>query len=329
MFVITFESCKKIPQKLNTMQTILGAGGSISNEIAKSLKYFTDDIRLVSRNPKKVNETDQLFSADLTDRDQVFKAVEGSEIVYLTIGFEYSTKVWQKQWPPLMQNVIDACISNKAKLVFFDNVYSIGSEFVKHITEESPIYPTSKKGEVRAQVDLMLLDQMKAGKIRAIIARAPDFYGVDINNSVLMSLIYKNLAAGKKAQWMFNAKTKHSYIYTPDAGAATALLGNTPDAYNQIWNLPTDRKSLTGEQWVSLFAKEMDKKNNFKLISGGMVRILGIFIPFLKELFEMRYQFDRDYFFDSIKFEKYFKYQPTKYEAGVKEIVQQLAAKKP
>jgi len=310
------------------MQTILGAGGSISIELAKSLKYFTDDIRLVGRKPKKVNETDQLFPADLTVAEQVYKAVAGSEIVYLTVGLEYSTKVWQKQWPPLMQNVIDACIAHNAKLVFFDNVYSIGGDFVRHITEETPIYPTSKKGEVRAQVDLLLLDKMKAGKIKAIIARAPDFYGVDIDKSILMSLIYKNLASGKKAQWMFNAKVKHSYIYTRDAGAATALLGNTPDAYNQIWNLPTDRRSLNAEQWIDLFSKEMGKRNDYKLISGWMVRLLGIFIPFLKELFEMRYQFDRDYFFDSIKFEKYFKYQPTKYEAGVKEIVQKLATKK-
>jgi len=127
---------------------------------------------------------------------------------------------------------------------------------------------------------------------------------------------------------MFNAKVKHSYIYTRDAGAATALLGNTPDAYNQIWNLPTDRRSMNAEQWIGLFAKEMGKRNDYKLISGWMVRLLGVFIPFLKELFEMRYQFDRDYFFDSIKFEKYFKYQPTKYETGVKEIVQKLATKK-
>ena len=56
-----------------------------------------------------------------------------------------------------------------------------------------------------------------------------------------------------------------------------------------------------------------------------MVRILGFFVPFMKELFEMRYQFDRDYFFDSIKFEKYFKYQPTKYQDGVNEILKQLS----
>ena len=307
------------------MQTILGAGGSISNELAKSLKFFTDDIRLVSRHPIKVNDSDHLFPADLSNREQLFNAVKGSEIVYLTIGFEYNTKLWQQLWPPLMQNVIDACIENNAKLVFFDNVYSVGGDYVKHITEESPISPTSRKGEIRAQVDLMLLDTMRAGKIKAIIARSADFYGVDVDKSVLMSLIYKNMASGKKAQWMFNAKVKHSYTYTPDAGKATALLGNTPDAFNQIWNLPTDRNSLTGEQWVALFAKEMGKNNSYQLIPGWMVRILGFFVPFMKELFEMRYQFDRDYFFDSIKFEKYFKYQPTKYQDGVNEILKQLS----
>jgi len=309
------------------MQTILGSGGSVGVELAKSLKYFTDDIRLVSRHPKRVNETDQLFPADLTDRDEVFKAVSGSEIVYLTIGFDYSTKVWRELWPPLIQNVIDACIASKAKLVFFDNVYAIGGDFVSHITEESPISPTSRKGEIRAQVNLVLLESMNTGKIKAIIARAPDFYGGNIDKSMLMTVIYKNLTSGKKAQWLFNAKVKHSYIYAPDAGKATALLGNTPAAYNQIWNLPTDRKSMTAEQWITLFAKEMGKSDHFQLIPAWMVRILGIFVPFMNELYEMRYQFDREYFFDSTKFENYFKYKPTLYSDGVKEIVSQLVEK--
>ena len=150
------------------MQTILGAGGSVSIELAKSLKYFTDEIRLVGRNPRKVNETDQLYAADLTNRQEVFKAIEGSEIVYLTVGLDYSTKIWQQLWPPLMQNVIDACIESNAKLVFFDNVYAIGGDFVGHIKEDSPISPTSKKGEIRAQIDLMLIEYMNTGKVSSL-----------------------------------------------------------------------------------------------------------------------------------------------------------------
>lgn len=92
------------------MQTILGSGGAIGTDLAKSLKAYTSDIRLVSRNPKKINETDQLFSADLTDRAQVNKAIEGSEVCYVTVGFEYTVKTWQQLWPPLIRNVEEACI---------------------------------------------------------------------------------------------------------------------------------------------------------------------------------------------------------------------------
>lgn len=46
------------------MQTILGSGGAIGTELAKHLTNYTGQIRLVSRNPKKVNLTDELFSCN-------------------------------------------------------------------------------------------------------------------------------------------------------------------------------------------------------------------------------------------------------------------------
>ena len=49
------------------MQTILGAGGAIGPLLAKELRQYTDQVRLVGRNPKKIHEEDKLFSADLTD----------------------------------------------------------------------------------------------------------------------------------------------------------------------------------------------------------------------------------------------------------------------
>jgi nucleoside-diphosphate-sugar epimerase len=272
-----------------------------------------------------VNETDSLFPADLTNRDNVFKAIEGSEIVYVIIGFEYKLKVWQSIWPPFIKNVIDACIENKSKLVFFDNVYAIGGDNVKHITENSPFSPTSKKGKVREQVDKMIPEAMEQGKIEAIIARASDFYGLVKDRSILMEVVYRNLSQNKKAQWMFDAKKKHSFTYIPDAARATAILGNTPAAFNQIWNLPTDPDSLTGEEWINLFAKEMGKDNKYTLLPAWGVKMLGLFIPIMKEMYEMRYQADRDFFFDSSKFEKYFNFKPTTYQQGVREIISQVA----
>ena len=104
------------------MQVILGAGGAIGNELAKELKNYTKYVRLVSRNPKSVNQDDELFSCDLTQKAEVEKAVKGANVAYLTIGLPYKIKVWQEQWPAIMQNVISVCKKHKTRLVFFDNI---------------------------------------------------------------------------------------------------------------------------------------------------------------------------------------------------------------
>ncbi|HPG33368.1 MAG TPA: NAD(P)H-binding protein, partial [Lentimicrobium sp.] len=97
------------------MQTILGANGVIGKELAAGLTAYTNEIRLVSRNPKAVNKGDQLMAADLTLPLQVDKAVEGSDIVYLTVGLAYNFKIWRQQWPLIMHNVIESCKKYGAK----------------------------------------------------------------------------------------------------------------------------------------------------------------------------------------------------------------------
>ncbi|AXE20473.1 NAD-dependent dehydratase [Runella rosea] len=305
------------------MQTILGAGGAIGSELAKALgQQYTQKIRLVSRNPKKVNPTDELFAADLSNPADVDAAVAGSEVVYVTIGFEYKLSVWREKWPAFMRSVIDACAKHKAKLVFFDNVYMYDSAEIPHMTEESKMNPPSEKGKVRKQVIDMIFEAIKAKKINALIARSADFYGPGIGTSMLQETVSKNLQKDKAAQWIGGMDFKHSATYTPDAARATALLGNTPDAYDQVWHLPTYPDAPTGREWTELFAKEMNKKAKVSAIPKFMLKILGWFIPILGEVYEMTYQFEQPYFFDSAKFMKRFPdFKTTSYAEGIKEIV--------
>jgi nucleoside-diphosphate-sugar epimerase len=299
------------------MQTILGSSGIIGTEVTKALhKSFTKEIRLVSRNPKRVNPTDQLFKADLVAHDQVMQAVKGSEIVYLTVGIQYSSKTWAEQWPVIMQNVIDACKEHKAKLVFFDNVYSYG-KVDGWMTEETPYNPCSKKGMIRLKIVNMLLEEVKKGNLQALIARAADFYGPDTPLSFVNIMVFQNYARGKKAQWMVDVNKKHSFTYTPDAGEATAILGNTPSAYNQVWHLPTDKHVLTGKAFIELTAKAFEVKPEYMVLKKWMVQMAGLFNSNIKESVEMAYQNELDYEFDSSKFEKAFGYTPTFYEDGI------------
>lgn len=299
-------------------KTILGAGGVTANNLTTELLKRGDNLRLVSRSAKPFQGITDLVAADLLNAQAVSDAVKGSDIVYLTAGLAYKTKVWQQDWPVLMQNTIDACKRHDAKLIFFDNVYGYGK--VEDImTESTPYNPCSKKGEVRAKIATQLMDETKKGNLNALIARAADFYGPATPLSMLTAMVFENLAKGKTAQYLIRDDVKHSFTYTPDLGKALADLSSDTKAWNQIWHLPTSNPAPTGRELIEMAAAEYGIKPKTMILGKTMNRILGIFIPVLREMQEMLYQYEVNYHFDSTKFEKEFGWKPTPYTEGIKQ----------
>lgn len=299
------------------MLTILGANGVIGNELSKLLPQYTDKVRQVSRNPKKVNATDETFTADLLDAKAVSEAVKGSEVAYLVAGLKYDSKVWAEQWPKVMRNTIDSCKRHGTKLVFFDNVYAYG-KVAGVMTEDTPYNPCSKKGEVRAAIATTLMDEVKRGELQAMIVRSADFYGPSALLSLTRSTVFERLRAGKTPQWIGNEKAVHTFTYTLDAGRSMALLGNTPSAYGQIWHALTSKEAMSGEHFVRMACDLAGKPFKIQVAPRWMLGIMGLFVPVLRENMEMMYQFEHDYRFDSSKLERAFALQATDYSSGIK-----------
>lgn len=304
------------------MQTILGAGGAIGRELAAKLLKYTNNVRLVSRNPVAVNPGDDLFAVDLTHPEEVRKAVKGSDVAYLTAGLEYNVKVWKEKWPLIMKNVLEACKAEGASLVFFDNIYMYDPNSLSDITENNPVNPSSEKGKVRACIAQMVRDAHEKGEVKSLIARSADFYGPGVKNvSVLMETVFKPLSQGKSAQVLGRLDKKHSYTYVPDAAKATALLGNTPSAYGTVWHLPTAKDPYTMGEFIEIIAGKFGVKPKSQTANKFLTRTIGLFNPIMKELVEMYYQYDRDYVFNSSKFEKAFELLPVSYDEGIDQII--------
>lgn len=303
------------------MQTILGASGQIGRELALSLKReFTSDIRLVSRNPVKINDSDELVSADLLDAEQTMQAVAGSEIVYMTAGLPIDSQIWVERWPIMMRNVIEACAAHGAKLVYFDNTYMYPQTAVPQ-TEASPFQPNGPKGRSREQITLMLLDAMAQGRVEALICRAPEFYGPGQTQSITNTTVIDNLLAGKTAKVFLRDDVKRTLIYTPDASRAMALLGNTPDAYGQTWHLPCDDQRLTYRQFVELAAEVFGVSPNYKVLKRWMIWLVARVNPTVRETEELLPRYRADNLFVSDKFKARFPdFKITSYREGLTAI---------
>jgi nucleoside-diphosphate-sugar epimerase len=298
------------------MQTVLGANGVIGRELSRHLPEYSDRIRQVSRSPKRVNATDELFSADLLDAQATADAVAGSTVTYLVAGLKYDHAVWEEQWPKVMRNAMDACKRHRSALVFFDNVYAYG-RVDGVMTEGTPYNPRSRKGDVRARIATMLMDEAKRGELSAMIVRAADFYGPDASLSVTHATVTERLKENKAPQWLGNAKAVHSFTYTPDAGRSLAMLGNMASAYGQVWHALTSKEAITAEQYVRIACELSGRPYALQVVPRWMLFFTGIFVPLVRENMEMLYQFEYDYRFDSSKAERALGLAATGYREGI------------
>jgi nucleoside-diphosphate-sugar epimerase len=306
------------------MQTILGANGQIAAELTRELyRKYTKNIRLVSRNPKKIHETDQLFPANLMDATATEKAVEGSEIAYLTVGLPMDSEMWEKQFPTMMKNVIEACKKHQAKLVFFDNTYMYAKTNEPQ-TEESPFVPIGRKSTIRAKMAEMLLREMERKTIKAVICRAPEFYGPHKTQSITNSLIFDNILQNKKLKVPLNDNTKRTLIWTPDASRAMALIGNTLEAYNQTWHLPCDDSRLTYKELIELASKIYRTPLHYAVAKMWFFKLGSMFNKQANELLELlpRYKYDNIFISDKFK-KKFSEFNITTYQEGIANLLNQ------
>ncbi|MEB7932115.1 NAD-dependent epimerase/dehydratase family protein [Enterobacter quasiroggenkampii] len=312
------------------MHTILGASGQIARELARELKReYTDEIRLVSRHPQKVNASDSTVAADLLDAQQTQVAINGSDTVYFTAGLPPDSALWERHFPTMLDNALEATRKAGAKFVYFDNTYMYPQNNVPQ-TEETRFAPRGRKGHVRALMANRVLDEMQRGDIPILIGRAPEFYGPEKTQSFTNTLIIDRLKQHKRPRVPVRDDTLRTLIWTPDASRALALLGNTPEAYGQTWHLPCCDERLTYQQFVTLACEVFGQPADYSVLGKLAFAATALFSQGAREMRELLPRYEADNLFDSTKFKEHFPaFTVTSYRKGLENIWQEWKSKEP
>lgn len=281
------------------LHIIIGGAGTIGRATIDALRAKNKQVISVGR----AHDTDGVENrkADMLIADQAKQAVAGATHVYLCLGLPYDTKTWQRQWPVIMQNTIDACAETGAKLIFFDNAYLYSRPLPQPFTEDKPQVPATKKGRIRKQIADMLLAAHKEGKVRAVIGRSADFYGPHVVNSQLYVAFLERILEGKHPFSLYKLHVPHTYAYVPDAGRALVRLAFDDNAYGEAWHLPVG-DPITIAEIAEQFNLALGTRRAVRKIPGFALAILSLFIPILREAREMSYQFNQPYIMSSQKF---------------------------
>jgi nucleoside-diphosphate-sugar epimerase len=302
------------------LHLVLGGAGAIGSEVIAELRRRNVPTKAVERQ-KRVAGVETIH-ADLLDFEEFSTAAKGATHLYVCVGLPYSGKIWERDWPRLMKNAIEVCRIHKVRLIFFDNMYMYGPSLSVPCTEDHTQSPQSKKGKVRKEIADLLIKAFKAGTIQGVIGRSADFYGPNAVNSVLYISFIENILKNKRPIWLGNPGIKHTYAYTKDNARALVALALDETCYGQVWHLPTG-DPLTIEELMRLVNQHAHTSYTVQYVPRMMLYISGLFVPIIKEVREMLYQFDYPYVISSEKFkEKFPDFKVTPYDQGIQETLE-------
>lgn len=280
---------------------IFGAG-QVGSALAVHLAASGLSVRVVRHRPVAAGPGIEVVTGDLADAEFVRAQAVGAAALYHVANAPYSTATWRRVLPSWTENLVAAAIASGARVVVLDNLYAFGDGGGRPFVEDTPVAPRSGKGEVRAAIAERLRSVQKSGEARVVVARASDFWGPGAVSSFLGDPFWPAALQGKVVRAPIRVDTLHTYHYVPDVVAGIAALGSAgPDVEGREWMLPC-LPPVELRHLVERLAQELGQPVRLKALPIPLLRTLGLFVPILRELNEMRYQWESRFEVDDTRF---------------------------
>lgn len=299
---------------------VIGASGGMGYALVNELVRRQIKVRAFARHKEKLvtlfhhTKNVEIIGGDIFNEQDISQASNGVDVIFHAISFPYQD--WEKLHIPCLEMVIKIAEKQGARIALVDNIYAYGKQSLRVVTEETMKRPHTKKGIIRLSME----NKLKESHVPSVIVHFPDLYGPNAENTILYETL-KNVVQGKKANFVGNMKVKREFLYTVDGAKAMVELALRDDTYNQNWNVPATH-TISGVQLVEILSELTGYKKGIRTVSKGMLQLIGIFSPPMKEVVEMFYLTEEPVILSGEKYEKEIGPLPrTSYKAGLEETI--------
>lgn len=292
---------------MSDLHAVVGAG-PLGRAVAEDLKTRGARVRILSRSGHGAGKDIEAVRADATNFADLASALIGASVVYQCSQPAYTR--WAQDFPALQQGILDATVRAGADLVIADNLYMYGDPDGAVITENSPERPVTKKGRVRKAIADAALDAHHAGQLRVAISRPSNYFGPGHDQS--SKAIFGAAVNAKGMQFFGSMEVPHSLTYYPDAAGAMATLGTTELGWGSVW-IPPVQPAVTQREFASMVWRAAANTGSPRTMVVGrrMLAAIGLFVPVVREVLEMSYEYEKPFVVDSSHFERTFGVAPT------------------
>jgi nucleoside-diphosphate-sugar epimerase len=292
------------------LHVIFGAG-QVGPHLARQLLASGRRVRIAKRSRSGPPPGAELVTGDATDIGFCEEAARGAVAVYHCMNPPYFANVWSEVVPRFMDNLVTAAGRAGARLVVLDNLYMLGRPPDGRLREDTPVNPRSRKGAIRARAAERLFEAHRRGDVRAVAGRASDFYGPGGAQSHLGDEFWPRVMVGKPGRTVVDPDAVHTYHYIPDVATGLAALGTAADdVCGRPWMLPCEPAG-TLRDLVGRLSRPFGREIGIARLPRWLVKAAGLFVPILRELDEMAYQWEGPFVVDDSQFRERFDLPPT------------------
>jgi len=290
---------------------VLGAG-PLGRAIVASLVARGHHPVVVTRSGTPVDGAESR-RADLTDPAAARAALADATIVFSTAQPAYHR--WVEEFPALQASIVQAAQAADVALIVAENLYGYGPHDGP-LTEDLPMRPTTRKGTVRAEMWQTLLDASTRGELQMAAVRGSDFVGPGVEGSAFGTRFFDPLRRGKPAQAMGDVDALHSVTFVPDFGEALVRVAEDDTSWGRAWHVPC-APAVSQRRLAEIAASTIGRTGTIKSAPVSMLRLVGVFVKPVREMVEMRYEFEEDFVVDSSAFTAHFGMQATPLEEAL------------
>jgi nucleoside-diphosphate-sugar epimerase len=270
--------------------------GPVGSTTAQLLAEQGHQVLVLSRSGGPSTDLVQHRAVDAADATALAAAADGAAALYNAVNPAYHR--WATDWPPVAAALLNAAERTGAVLVTMGNLYGYGRP-TGPMTPDSPLAATDTKGRVRARMWAEVLAAHQAGRVRATEARAADFVGPQVpgDHSHLTRQL-PGLRAGRRAWVVGDPDAPRGWSYLPDVAATLATLGTDERAWGRAWHVPSAVR--TQREAITDLARALGAGT--PRVSGvpwPVLRAVGLVAPFMREVVDVRHQFDQPYVIDA------------------------------
>ncbi len=287
----------------DSLHVVLGAG-QVGARLRDLLLARGLRVRVVRKGVSTLSGHPRLeqLSGDLTDLGFAERATAGATVVYDCMNPAYHE--WPRLLLPMARGALHGATHAGAKLVALDCLYMYG-RVEGPMREDTPVNPCSRKGELRARLGELRLDADARGDVRVAVGRASDFFGADLPFSGFGPRFFERILAGSPGECMGDPDMPHAYTYVDDVAAALATLGERDEALGKVWHLPTAPAEST-RALTRRIGRALGIDADSRRVPKWLLRTVGVFSPFVREVVEMTYQWEIPFLLDDSRFRETF-----------------------